>query len=291
MTVQTGRIFGRVTSYVGGGALIVAGVIAGLVPYSEGGYSGLCPSALQSLTGGTTTGQSFVNLLSGGRCTTYANTMTIIMAVLMILGIAALITGILLRKRQDIAAGGGYQAYGNPAEQGNTAAPAQPAYAPMTGQPADTSPYAGSGRPAAVSGDPTRRAAGAGQGSGSFDTKLLMVGVAAVAGVVLVSFLVDLLAFLPGIVELLLWTAVGLTAIWQLKRRAAGTDEGKLAAAEAWNPAVVARSLVAAVRSRLEDHRAQRRQAERAPANTAAPTFAAESEFRGDDGMVRPDGH
>jgi hypothetical protein len=107
---------------------------------------------------------------------------------------------------------------------------------------------------------------------------------------VLVSLLVDLLAFPPGIVELLLWTAVGLTAIWQLKRRAAGTDEGKLAADEAWNPAVVARSLVAAVRSRLENHRAQRRQ--NAPRRTLrCPTFAAESEFRGDEGMVRPDGH
>jgi uncharacterized membrane protein YhaH (DUF805 family) len=94
----------------------------------------------------------------------------------------------------------------------------------------------------------------------------------------------DLLAFLPGIIELLIWTAAGLTVLWQLKRRAAGTDERKLAEAEAWNPAAVTRNLVAAGRGRLEEHRAERREAERAQANTSAPV---QSPFHGDDGLTR----
>lgn len=292
MTVQTGRIIGRITSYVAGGVLLVAGLIVGLIPYSEGGYSGLCPSAIQSLTGGSTSGQSMVNFFSGGRCTSYANTMTIIMAILMILGVAALVTGILLRKRRNAAASAGaYQnQYGNPGQYGNPPAPAQPAYAPATGQAVDPSPYAGSGYPAAVDGEPGNRwTPSAGQGSGSFDTKLLFVGVAVVAGVVLVSFLVDWLAFLPGIVELLLWTGVGLTAIWQIKRRTAGTDERGLAEAEAWNPAVVARSVVAAGRRLLEEHRAERREAERAQVNAAPPNGPEASGFPSDDGTAGPD--
>ncbi|MCB5292654.1 hypothetical protein [Arthrobacter sp. SO3] len=67
-----------------------------------------------------------------------------------------------------------------------------------------------------------------------------------------------------------LWTAVGLTVIRQLKRRAAGTDPLKLAAAEAWNSADVTRRAVPAV-CRLEIHRAQRREAERARAYASAP--------------------
>jgi hypothetical protein len=79
------------------------------------------------------------------------------------------------------------------------------------------------------------------------------------------------------------FSTVGLTVIWQLKGRAAGTEPGELAAAEAWNPAVVARSVIAAARHRLEIHRAQRREAERAQAAPVTPQFA------GDDGLVHPD--
>ncbi|MET4144311.1 hypothetical protein [Arthrobacter sp. UYCo732] len=280
MAQQTGRLIGRISSFVAAGGLFAAGLIVGLIPYSESGYS-LCPSAIVSMTGGTTTGQSMVNFFSGGRCTSYANTMTIIMVILMILAGIALVAAILLRKRRLAAAAGGY-----PNQYSTFAAPAQPDYAPGATEAGDPSPYAGSGYPAAADGAPAAayRTAVTGQGSGTFDTKLLLVGLAAVAGIVLVSFLVDWLSFLPGILELLLWTAVGLTAIWQIKRRTAGTDEGKLAAAEAWNPAVVSRGIVAAGRRQLETHRAQRREAERTQAAAAVP------EFRGDDGMVRPDG-
>jgi hypothetical protein len=112
------------------------------------------------------------------------------------------------------------------------------------------------------------------------------VAVSGIAGIVLVSFAVQWLSYLPGIVQLLLWTAVGLTVIWQLKRRAAGTDPVKLAEAEAWNPAVVTRRVMDAGRRRLEVHRARRREAERAQAAAAPVT----PEFTGDD-MVQPGQH
>jgi hypothetical protein len=279
MAGQSGRFIGRISSFVAAGGFFAAAIIVGLIPYSEGGYSGLCPSALQGMFGGMSSGQSLVNFFSGGRCTTYVSTMTTIMFVLFALAVVALVAAILLRRRKAAAAAGypyppvgqDQMPYQGPAAPG---APAQPGYAPMTG----TTP----GDPAAGAWSAPKAV---GQGSGSFDTKLLLVGLAAVAGVVLISFLVDFLSFLPGILELVLWTAVGLTVIWQLKRRAAGTDPVKLAAAEAWNPAVVARGAVAAGRHRLENHRAQRREAERtahafapAPQNHDAP-FDAEPQY------------
>ncbi|CAH0190980.1 hypothetical protein SRABI83_01665 [Arthrobacter sp. Bi83] len=84
-----------------------------------------------------------------------------------------------------------------------------------------------------------------------------------------------------GCPDLLLWTAIGLTTIWQLKRRSAVNGPVKLAEAEAWNPAVVTRYAVAAGRRRLDMHRAERREAERAQANGAAPTEPEQPEFRG----------
>ena len=273
MALQTGRIIGRVTSYVAGGALVAAGLIVGFIPYSESGYA-LCPSAIVSMTGGANTGQSFINLLSGGRCTTYANTMTIIMLILLILGVFALVVGILLRKRgKAAAAGGGYVNH-----HSAFPAPAQPGYAPGATEAGGPSPYVGIGHPTVADAEPsaTYHAPVTGQGSGTFDTKLVLVGLAALAGLVLISFLVDSLSFLPGILELLLWTAAGLTAIWQIRRRLAGTNEAQLAEAEGWNPAAVTRRVIGAGRDRLEIHRAQRREAERAQVNTPAQTFDAE---------------
>lgn len=288
MAAQTGRIIGRVTSYVAAGVLFAAGLIVGLIPYSEGGYSRLCPSAIGSLTGATTQGQSLINMFSGGRCDQYATTMTVIMLILMFLGVLALVGGILLRKRRDAAGGpqGPFTAY---------PAPAMPGHAPGSAEGTDPSPYAGSGYPAQA--DPAGQSpAGAWQpapstASGSFDTKLLVVGIIAVAGVVLTSFIIDWLGFLPGIIELLLWTAVGLTAIWQIKRRLAAGDPMRLAEAETWNPAVVARGIVAFGRGKYEAHRAARREAERAQTATVAVQPAPDAEpaatpFKGDDGMA-----
>lgn len=220
---QNDCLFGRISSFVAAGIFFAAGIIVGLIPYSEGGYSGLCPSALQSLTGGTSTGQSWVNMLSGGRCTTYTNTMTLIMSVLFIIAVIALVAAILLRRRRSAEAG-----YGPDSAAG---APATPGYAPgyvsADGQAAagsEISPYGGPGytaqdetwRPPADYQAPTVQAPAA-PGSG-FDSRLLIAAVIAVAGIVLVFFAVQALSFLPGIVQLLIWTAVGLTVIWQLKR-------------------------------------------------------------------------
>lgn len=277
MAILAGRRIGSTTSFVAAGVFLAAAVIVGLIPYSESGYSAVCQSALQSFVGGTTTGQSLFNMFTGGRCTNYVSAMTTIMIVLFVLAIIALVAGIMLRNRAAAGRPGAPARYQGTHEGADTAgAPAQPGHAP-TGYPA-----AETGSPA----DTWRPPAGA-QGSGSFDTKLLLVGVGSVAGIVLLSVLIDWLSFLPGIVELLLWAAVGLTVIWQLKRRAAGTDPGELTAAEAWNPAMVARSVVAAVRHRLEIHRAGRREAERAQASVAPVT----PEFIGDDGMAHPGKH
>lgn len=271
MPFQTGRRVGRISGFVAAGVLFAAGLIVGLIPYSSGGYSSVCPSAIVSLAGGRNSGQSLINMFSGGRCDDYASTMTTIMAVLMLLAVAALVGGILLRKRQARA---GAAAPGYTGENGHPSAPAQPGYAPSAA--------------ATVEGGASAPAPAAGF-AGSVDTKLLLAGAAGLAGIVLVSFLVDWLGFLPGIIELLLWTAVGLTAIWQLKRRAAGADAAKTAEAEAWNPAAVGRRLLTAGRGRLEVHRAERREAERSRAAAPAPWATGEPDFKGDDGMARSD--
>lgn len=280
MTASSGRSVGKISSFIAAGVLAAAGIITGLIPYSAGGYTGVCPSAFQNMTGGTTMGQSWVNMLSGGRCTNYASTMTAIMAVLLLASVAALVTGIILSRRAGTPVPTGPTA-------GYAAAPPQPGHAPADG--ADHAPQAGSGYPAAQPA-PSGTA-------GSFDTGLLLAGLAAAAGIILVSFMVQWLSFLPGIVQLLLWTAAGLTAIWQVARKRAGTDPVKLAAAEKWNPAVVARGVAADARAELEAHRARRREAERAaaayrPVPAPAPATApaqAPTEFTGDDGLSRTD--
>jgi uncharacterized membrane protein YhaH (DUF805 family) len=153
---------------------------------------------------------------------------------------------------------GGYQAYPAPsAPAGQAPAGYGPASADMQAGSADGWSAPG-GQPAPA-------------GAGSFDVRLLIVGVLAVAGIVLVSFAVQWLSFLPGILQLILWTAAGLTAIWQAARRRAGTDPVKLAEAEKWNPAVITRNTVALVRHELETFRAPRPSVQTTNAAPAPP--------------------
>lgn len=245
---QTGRLIGKISSFVVAGVAFAAAIIVGLIPYSEGGYSSLCPSAIQGLTGGTTTGQAWINMLSGGRCTTYTSTMTTIMFVLLALAVAALVSGILIRRRKATAGfapayTAGHAAHAAPALPGHTPAPAAaPAGAPSSD---GSTGYSGTAAPASTMPAYVR----------SFNAGLAIRAVAVIAGIVLVSFAVQWLSFLPGILQLLIWTAAGLAAIWQVKRRAAGTDPVKLTEAEAWNPAVVARNTVAWGRNQIELNR------------------------------------
>lgn len=269
---QAGRLIGKISSFVVAGLAFAAAIIVGLIPYSEGGYSSLCPSAIQGLTGGTTAAQGWVNMLSGGRCTTYTSTMTTIMFVLLAVAVIALVAGIMIRRRKAAAyMGQGYAPAGYPADAADPAgyaAPAMPGHAPVTpathntstGYPATTTAIGSGTLPAAVR---------------NFDTGLAVRAVALIAGIVLVSYAVQWLSFLPGIVQLLIWTAAGLAIIWQLKRRAAGTDPVKLAEAEAWNPAVVARNTVAWGRNQVDLYRSGS-QAVRptGPAPSAAPPAA-----------------
>lgn len=269
MAAQTGRIVGRISSYLVAGVLFVAALIAGFIPKMDSGYQ-VCPSAVGSIFGGRSLAQSWYNGLSGGQCNSFTAIMLIIMAVLLVLAVISLVAAILLRKRRAASPQPLYAPGYQPMESAAPFVPAYPENAPSAAS-------AGATASSAAVPEAWRTArAQVSSASGNIDVKLLLVAVAGIAGIVLVSFVVQWLSFLPGILQLLLWTSVGLVVIWQVRRRLAGNDEHALAEAEAWNPIVVARRLVHFGKELFEAHRAHRREAERAQLGTSNNALVAD---------------
>ena len=99
------RVVGTVMIVLGFIGLI-AGLIVGNLPYSEQGIQ-YCGGWFSSL-GGQTIGQSFIDGLSGGACTAYAQRMGLFTLLILAVSVVVLIVGLILiaagkRRRQSYA--------------------------------------------------------------------------------------------------------------------------------------------------------------------------------------------
>lgn len=224
-------------SLITSAVLFVGGIVVGLIPYQSYGYS-VCDPALSSIFGSHSATHSIADMFSGGQCSGYTSKMMTIMIILFVLATAALVLGLRFRSRARAVTGQPMYSpapqtpYNSPATGTAVASlPSQPGHAPYepseSYSPTAASPGAHPGYGAPATGaQPTR----------SFDIRLVFWGLGIIAGAIIVSLLVELLSFLPGFLQLIVWAFIELTVIWQVLKARAKGDPVKVARAERWNP-------------------------------------------------------
>lgn len=245
-------------------SLIIAAVLAvgagivGFMPYRDSGYS-VCDSALTSIFAGHSATHSFADFFSGGRCSAYSSQMTTIMVVLLVAAAIALIIGLKLRNRGNSAAAtqlpapAAAQYTHETPEAAAASLPVPPTHEPFApAYPAATAAHPAGGLPYSQ-GATTQAVAPVRQ----FDFRLVVWGLGVIAGCVVVSVLVQLLTFLPGFLQVIVWAAIELTVIWQVLKYRAKGDPAKLAQAERWNPVGLAVAGLALAKTHLESTRPQ----------------------------------